>query len=1433
MHHAHASVSSNLRTPRPHLLVSRLCLVAAGFLGVREAVAQAIFTNTTVGGGNQDANVGLDTSKAYFNAINANGANLTINGVNFAGNNGDGTWSFANFPNTVNSPGSNASTITGQFEALGDHFRYGDVPATQSMTLTGLTPGQTYITTFYSPNWDEGNGTNRGSAISSTSGASGTYQQNGGSMSLLRHTFVASGTSETVSFNNTGAAGSTHLYGFTTEQAFNNNWTSGATWTSASWSVAQPNGVGDNANLPAQGSATALTLDAARTIGHLQFNGTSPWTLGGANALTLQADVGGASVLGAAAGSHLLATPLTLNSPVFKTGSGVLNVSGPVTGNSQTITVGAGTLRLQAGASPMLTDNFTATGNPNTADLNFNLSNRQTGSSALQNWTPSGNTQTGNPTPVQQPAGTNGDYLLLAFGASATLNGLPLSSGNVPGPLKVNFDMFKGNTGNSTEWTSFTMRSSGGNGFPITGSGEFGFLYRQNTGIQIFNNNGLLQDLSSTSGGDNFGFYLADSAGTGLVVTQGGSVIGSHLLNTGMGTSYLTFGSAGGMIGGVDNLGVNNFGTNPMSNGTPVSLPSSGGVFELDGVHQSIASLDGVTGSSVRIGPFSRLTVDSSTTTTFAGVISGTGTQVLSGINTYTGGTTVNGGTLQLNSGAGGAGGTLSGAGNIVVNNGGTLLGNAFNALGHSTGHPNDSITVNTGGNLRAGAGMVLSMPYDWNIIGGTVSSVDSGDPTHGSYYLDGSADYNFTSSGGGTAATLSAQRVNLVGAPRTFNVTDGPGAVDLNVTGTLIGNGGLTKSGAGTMVLSGANTYTGSTSFSGGIVNVANLTNYGVASSLGLRTLGDETPGGAGSISMIFRGGTLQYTGSTPQSTDRMIRISTTGGTIDASGTGAGTVSFTSATSVDQWENPGNRTLTLTGSNTGNNLFALGLADAGGQNSLVKSGTGKWVLSSNNATYAGATTINGGTLQVTGGNGIGNFSPLTLANTAGAQLVLSADEQIGSLNGGGASGGNVVLNGNTLSAGQNNISTVYSGLITGAGGSLVKNGSGTLELTNSGNSFTGKLGVHGGTLLLTGTSGTLGMGNPAAAPDAITLGQAGSAGTLHIAGGNLSPGAGRGITVAGVGATVDVDSGLTLSLDGNIAGGFVGSTFTKAGAGTFNLTGNATFNALAVRGGVYNQDSGNTVVLETSGTGLLVDTGVYNLNGGTLRADFIQTINGGTINWGSSTITLRQYGSGSNVNGDLSAKFNHTSPGYQNVKVGTSLLMDGGLATSAGSTVRLHGSPSFYLSSDVLFDNLYVDGNLDLTNGGTLEVEINPYLLRPFSPSGDGIETGSLPLVIASGGITGTFSTFTGVGNDGLGFSPFAGPFSGIGSLPDDTWYLEYRSGVSGSEIYLPHESGFAGTYDVVFFHYRVSGYVPEPGSFGLMVVGAYALRLARRRRA
>ncbi|MEO7318586.1 MAG: autotransporter-associated beta strand repeat-containing protein, partial [Chthoniobacteraceae bacterium] len=750
------------------------------------------------------------------------GGDVVVNGATFVGAANAGTgWTLngagTNF--TGFTPGGVSGSITGLF----NDFQYGGNPAT--FDVSGLTVGQTYVATFYNAAFGGVGG--RRTTVSGN-GASTVFDENSSGANVLRHTFVATGATTTLSFTPAIASDTWHFYGFSNEQVFNNTWTgSSGNWnTPGSWSTGiVPNGVGSNALFGPQPGPTDVFSTTSRTVGHIGFQGTNSYTLSGV-VYRLQADAGGVSVLSAeAGGSHTIDASVQLLSDTVKYGGGTLTLAqevfgskslsvnagtlrfgfvnnytggtsvgggatldlngigqslGPVNGagtilndaagiavatidsgtfsgvvsdhstgtgvvaltkatsgtltlsgtNTYTgaTTVNGGTLRLAGTGTTtiLLTDNFSGTGNPNTADLNFNLANRQTGTAALQNWTGAGNSQLGNATGVQAPAGTNGDYLLLAFGGSATLNDLPLSTANVTGPLKVSFDAFKGSGGDATDWTSFVVRSAGGNGFPITGSGEFGFLYRQNTGIQVFNNGGLLQDIGSTTRGDSFAFYLADSAGTGspfagngtkLVITQGGTTIGGYNLNTGLtATSFLTFGSGGTTISGVDNLTVAHspvFQTNVLSPTTNVNLNSAGARFELAEVNQTVATLAGVAGSVVDIGPLSKLTVNATTASSFSGTITGVlGSLVkdgpaqleLNATNSFGAGTTIAAGTVITHASNGlgtGAISIASGANFLPwYNTGSPVIPNNFtlNGLGGNPGDGNKSAIYADGG---------------------------------------------------------------------------------------------------------------------------------------------------------------------------------------------------------------------------------------------------------------------------------------------------------------------------------------------------------------------------------------------------------------------------------------------------------------------------------------------------------------------------------------------------------------------------------------------------------------------------------------------------------------------------------------------------------------------------------------------------------------
>ncbi len=131
--------------------------------------------------------------------------------------------------------------------------------------------------------------------------------------------------------------------------------------------------------------------------------------------------------------------------------------------------------------------------------------------------------------------------------------------------------------------------------------------------------------------------------------------------------------------------------------------------------------------------------------------------------------------------------------------------------------------------------------------------------------------------------------------------------------------------------------------------------------------------------------------------------------------------------------------------------IFELG-ADLRLNQALVKSGSGTLRLSGNNVA-TGYTDILDGTIEVIGGNGIGDTSLVTLNANRNAMLQLLNDETIGRLQGGqradGEDNGIVAIGGNTLTLNQSG-STTYSGRFTGAG-SLVMDTGGTGNLETNG----------------------------------------------------------------------------------------------------------------------------------------------------------------------------------------------------------------------------------------------------------------------------------------------------------------------------------------------------------------------------------------------
>jgi fibronectin-binding autotransporter adhesin len=237
-----------------------------------------------------------------------------------------------------------------------------------------------------------------------------------------------------------------------------------------------------------------------------------------------------------------------------------------------------------------------------------------------------------------------------------------------------------------------------------------------------------------------------------------------------------------------------------------------------------------------------------------------------------------------------------------------------------------------------------------------------------------------------------------------------------------------------------------------------------------------------------------------------------------------------------------------------------------------IGSGTLQFNSSANPGTYAGNFNINGGTVVLSGGTAWGDLSAITLANTAGAALTIqSGTETIGSLAGGGATGGNVTL-ASTLITGGNNSATTFSGLLSGSGG-LTKSGSGTFTLARSaGNTYSGITTVSGGTLLVNNSTGSGTGTNSVVVNSGAVLGGTGKiSGAVTISsGGHLAPGASIesldvGSMTLAAGSILDFELGTVTGVDVSDLLNVTATNGLTINGGTLNLA-----DAAGMTGGFY-----------------------------------------------------------------------------------------------------------------------------------------------------------------------------------------------------------------------------------------------------------------------
>ena len=889
----------------------------------------------------------------------------------------------------------------------------------------------------------------------------------------------------------------------------------------------------------------------------------------------------------------------------------------------------------------------------------------------------------------------------------------------------------------------------------------------------VMSDGGRLQYTGGTVAIDR-GFTLASGNG-GINVAQAGTTLTVSGVAAGAGTfvkdgdGTLVLGGANSYTGDtVINAGILRAGSaQAFGPGGRYMTVNSGGTLDLGGFDIWVGALIGT--GSVSLG--SNTLTSAGGPGVFSGTITGSGgftrgagsyTQTISGCgNDYTGVTTVsgglnidciaNGGQASSIGASGAASGNLVLDGNwlsyaggsvttdrgftatsrgayIQVTNAGTILEFQGNAIG-------------AGGLFKEGAGtLVLSGANTYGggvqIRNGTVragSTQAFGSPAVASLYdaagvtldLNG---YNAAVSyltGGGTTGGV----VSLAGADLT--ITSGNNSASVTFGGTITGTGNLIKNGTQTQRLSGcSNDYSGVTTINGGAIEVTCLIDGGVVSSMGSSS--------AAASNLVLNGGTLRYAGA-GGSTNRQFTLgASAGNALDASGTGA--INFTSSAPLTFSAPNTAQTLTLTGTNIGNNILAAQIMNNGtGLTALTKTGVGTWILTNPGSSYAGITTISGGVLGVDKLANGGVASSIGMSSAAASNLVigngstlrytgagdttnrlftLSSGVTFIESSGTGAvvftdTGPVTLANNNqarTIALGGTNAgNNTLAGSIGNAGTgvtTLAKNDSGTWLLTGN-HSYTGSTNINGGILSI-GSGGTTGSIASAIVNNFGTL-AFNRSDSLTYAGSIVGTGA---LQQNGIGTTIltgdsSYTGGTTISAgtlqlgNGGTTGSIIGDVVDN-GLLIFNRSNDLAFNGVISGSGAVRQDGAGTTTLvginsyagdTTISAGILkvssdanlgAAAGALTFNGGTLQTTASMSsgrnatlVSAGTFLTDNATIFT--------LSGMISGPGSLTKSGAGRLILTGDNSYSGGTTIAAGQLQLGNGGTSGWVTGDVL----------------------------------------------------------------------------------------------------------------------------------------------------
>jgi len=619
-------------------------------------------------------------------------------------------------------------------------------------------------------------------------------------------------------------------------------------------------------------------------------------------------------------------------------------------------------------------------------------------------------------------------------------------------------------------------------------------------------------------------------------------------------------------------------------------------------------------------------------------------------------------------------------------------------------------------------------------------------DQGNGKLILNG---YNQELAGLETAGTGTANRVVGGSSTQSTLTLNIPAATTNTFAGVLGGpdanenNLALYKKGEGTLILTGQNTYTGTTTVSAGVLRITN------AQALGS---GDGT---AATGTIVQSGARLELAGGITVSNEALT-IAGNGGNLYGA--------LQSASGSNTWAGP----ITLAANDTrigangsGQVLTVSGVISDGGNNyNLIvrNADTGGETILSGQNTYGGATRVLVGTLKIAGGdNRLPTASPLQIGNTSNVASALfdlnGYNQQVAGLVSEGTTMSMTVTNSSATAATltiNNTADRTYAGVISGKL-NLVKQGTGTQTLSGQ-NTYTGTTTVSQGVLKITHPNalGATGAGQGTTVADGARLELSGGITvnepiTIAGHGGNWSgalrsTGSGNtwaGPITAGSGARIGTDNN-TFTITGGITGSGVylcgwsngtirikDTPITLTGAfgvvdnttGLIEVTGNSwTSTAISYGGilklGVSDALPSSTVVTLGSGT----TDGTFDLNGYSQTIGGLQDAGSGNrqvINSGAgaSTLTINNtdnYTFAGVIQGNINLVKQGTGTqtlSGQNTYTGTTTVTGGTLALSSTGNNNIPNSPNIRIGSGATLNVTGLAGSLlRLATGQTLQ---------------------------------------------------------------------------------------------------------------------------------